>query len=166
MIKRIFTLLLVLLAACGTMAQSQVCLKGRVIDAASGVVVEGAAVALEGMGLSTTTSASGEFSICGSIGFPVRLRVSHIGFAEYHVEINQPNSDIVIALTPKFYALDRVVVTATLTPRYTEDVPALVSVIGAESVTAQPATNTDNLCAPFPGCTLIGAMAFFLRMHR
>ena len=151
MIKRIFTLLLVLLAACGVMAQSQVCLKGRVIDAATGVVVEGAAVTLEGMGLSTTTTASGEFSICGSIGFPVRLRVSHIGFAEYHVEVNQPNSDIVIALTPKIYALDRVVVTATLTPRYTEDVPALVSVIGAESVTAQPATNTDNLLRTIPG---------------
>ncbi|NOU18827.1 MAG: TonB-dependent receptor [Bacteroidales bacterium] len=130
---------------------NQNCFKGKVVDANSKKPLAGVTVKVVSETIGAITGLNGEFLLCEIKQETIDLLFSHIGYKPVYklhvraidfVEVNLMESPI---------ALDPIVVTATLTPQSTWEVPALVSVIDSVKVRSQSALNTDDYLRTIPG---------------
>ena len=128
---------------------AQDCLTGIVVDSKSKEPLEGAAIRMRGSNLGVTTANDGRFTICPQNTNQAVFIVSFLGYETREFEFPE-NQNITIELTSSPYKLERVVVTATLTPQPTWEVPAMVSVIDEVNVSNSPATNVDNFLRTIP----------------
>ena len=62
-------------------------------------------------------------------------------------------SNVTGAEEKKIYNLEEIVITATKTPKKLENVPAVVTIIGAEEIESKPARTVGDLLADLPGFT-------------
>ncbi|MGD9978307.1 MAG: TonB-dependent receptor [Bacteroidales bacterium] len=132
-------------------SSAQQCVNGRVVDATSKKPLQGVAVFVRGTGLGVTTDSLGQFKICSS-GKPIDALVfSHLGYSPCEYKLTSPLNPISIEMATSSIRIEQVVITATLTPQKTWDVPALVSVIDSVGIKSEPATNVDNLLRTIPG---------------
>jgi len=131
-------------------AISQDCVTGRVIDSQSKQPLPGVTVKLKSGNLGVSTDMDGRFRICPPASPPFSLEFTHVGYSKYEVAITTWGALSEISLTSSPWPIDQVVVTATLSPQSTREVPAMVSVIDSTHINASPATNVDNFLRTIP----------------
>ena len=129
---------------------AQDCLTGVVVDSKSKEPLQGAAVRLKGSNLGVTTNTEGNFKICPKNANQQTLVVSFLGYQTKEVEVSDFSKPFAVELSLLPYELEKVVITATLTPQPTWEVPAMVSVIDEVNVSNSPATNVDNFLRTIP----------------
>lgn len=139
---------ILLLSVSYTFAQD--CLTGVVVDSKSKEPLQGAAVRLKGSNLGVTTNTEGNFKICPKNANQQTLVVSFLGYQTKEVEVSDFSKPFAVELSLLPYELEKVVITATLTPQPTWEVPAMVSVIDEVNVSNSPATNVDNFLRTIP----------------
>jgi len=128
---------------------SQSCITGTITDKASNAPMQ-ASVKLLGTNKGVSANEQGFFKICPDIEPPYTLTISHVGFQSRDIRVTSQNQILEVQLSALAFALDRVVVTATLNPQSTWEVPAMVSVIDSINVLSTPATNVDNYLRTIP----------------
>ncbi len=119
---------------------------GIVLNADTGDPVAYANVLVLNNKTGTITDSAGRFTLSLVESFPVRLRVSHIGFETANITItDSTRNPITIQLSETFFQMDRVVVTATRTPRIFRDVPVATEVITKQDIRDSGALNVGDL---------------------
>lgn len=147
MIKHLSTLILFF----GVISlQAQECITGRVLDSHSKAPVEGVSVRVKGSTVGISTSHDGSFRICPPNQPPYSLVFSHITYVSKEITILSNEQSIEVLLSQTMVPIEQVVFTATLSPKTTREVPAMVSVIDSTQLTASPATNVDNFLRTIP----------------
>lgn len=126
-------------------------LKGRVYDARTLKPLTRVAIAFKGKTQGAVTDSLGQFSFSININEPVSLEFSHLGYKTVVQEFVKSEIDIKIYLQEYFIPLNPIVVTATLAPQSTWEVPAMVSVIDTVSLHSESALNVDNYLRTIPG---------------
>jgi len=130
---------------------NQNCFKGKVIDSETQKPLAGVTVKVLNKAIGTVTDLNGVFSLCEIDQKIVNLSFSHVGYKSISKLNINPSDFVEVSLSESPIALDQIVVTATLTPQSTWEVPALVSVIDSVKVRSQSALNTDNYLRTIPG---------------
>lgn len=132
-------------------AYSQNCIHGIVLESKTKKPISGVSIKLSDQSKGTVTDSTGRFSICEINNENIRLTISHIGFKTAYKLYVYPTGLIEVFLSESPILLDQLVVTATLTPQSTWEVPALVSVIDSVKLRSESALNTDNYLRTIPG---------------
>ena len=148
--KRILVVFSIALAF-SVSSYGQSCIKGRVTDAKTKKPISGVSIKLTDKPIGSVTDSNGEFTVCNLNQESFDLLASHIGFKTFTQKDIKPNSYLDIQLEESPIPLDQVVITATLTPQKTWEVPAMVSVIDSIKLRAESALNTDNYLRTIPG---------------
>ncbi|NVO09380.1 MAG: TonB-dependent receptor [Bacteroidales bacterium] len=130
---------------------NQNCFKGKVVDSKTQKPLVGVTVKVLNKAIGTVTDLNGVFSLCDIVQKSVDLSFSHVGYKSISKLSINPSDFVEVSLSESPIALDQIVVTATLTPQSTWEVPALVSVIDSVRVRSQSALNTDNYLRTIPG---------------
>ncbi len=130
---------------------NQNCFKGKVMDANSKKPLAGVTVKILDKAIGAVTDLNGVFSLCEIDQKSVNLSFSHVSYKSISKLNINPSDFVEVFLSESPIALDQIVVTATLTPQSTWEVPALVSVIDSVKVRSQSALNTDNYLRTIPG---------------
>jgi iron complex outermembrane receptor protein len=144
----IFVILTLLFCSSG---YGQDCIRGKVVDSKTQKPIQGVTVKVIDETVGCITDSQGEFSICNLNKSTITLQFSHIGYRTVIKANLDPNNLNKISLIETPFPLDPIVVTATLTPQRTWEIPALVSVIDSVKIQSQSATNTDNYLRTIPG---------------
>jgi TonB-linked SusC/RagA family outer membrane protein len=135
----------------GNLSAQQIQVHGRVVNAQNQPVA-GAAIAAQGSGAATTTSATGEFTLTVPSA-SATLLVSALNFEAATVPLNG-RTEIVITLTGQAVQLDALVVVGYGTQKKS-DVTGSVASIGPERLEDTPATSVlQALQGALPGVTV------------
>ncbi|MCB9001584.1 MAG: TonB-dependent receptor [Bacteroidales bacterium] len=131
-------------------AFAQSCISGKVIDTDTGNPLQGVTVTIKGTTKGVVTDSLGRFKICFSNALPETLVFNHLGYISKEEKCDSYKA-ILVELKSKSIPIEQVVVTATLNPEPTWEVPAMVSVVSKQVVQNTPTTNVDNLLETIPG---------------
>ncbi len=148
MIKRLAVVISFLLFSLAL--QSQDCIKGTVIDFESKTPLQGATIRIKDNSQGAITNGDGTFTICSSNIKNNTLNINHLGYRLKTISVST-GENILVELYPIAFPIEQVVVTATLNPEETWNVPAMVTVVDSISIAASPAANVDNLLRTVPG---------------
>lgn len=120
--------------------------KGRVINAVTGLPVDGATIRVDDSLAGCITNNNGEFSISDIPEGNHTLRISHLGFAplKYKISSSDFSNDIVIELEESYVNLAQVVVTGTGTHHRMADTPVPVTVITSADIKNSSATTLEE----------------------
>ncbi len=129
---------------------AQDCITGKVYDSQSKSPIPGVSVRLKGSLSGVSSNSDGNFRICPSVAPPFSLTFSHVGYASREIEVSNFDASIEVSLSSSTYPIEQVVITVTLNPQSTREVPAMVSVVDSISISASPATNVDNFLRTIP----------------
>ncbi len=144
--KSLFTALLIALAAVGLRAQrGQV--TGKVTDSATGEVLPGATVVVDGALGGTATDRNGMYTLSVEAGSR-RLVVSLVGYQSATVSVNVVAGQVVsadVALEPTGLRGSEVVVSASRRAEKLTNAPATISVINAQAIAELPSFNVAEL---------------------
>lgn len=147
LVKSIFTFILALSVEFGF---AQHCVKGRIVDFETQRGLQGVAVLIKGTNHGTITDSLGTFSICSQSNIGT-LVFSHLGYLPIEFKIYDYEQNLRVELRRSSIQIEQVVVTATLNPQPTWEVPAMITAIDSVSVNGSPSTNVDNLLKTVPG---------------
>ena len=174
-VKRGWIVLLAMLLArvTGAEAQQTAAVSGRVVDAVSGVAVEGAAVRIaESASEVVRSGPDGRWSIAGIVAGNHLLRVERTGYTARTVSVRVPASaEARIALSPEALKLDALVVTASRRMQRLADVPVTTELItreelrqsGASDLTSALVEHTGVLDMPHPANPNADQLQVFLQ---
>ncbi|HSA04850.1 MAG TPA: carboxypeptidase-like regulatory domain-containing protein, partial [Tenuifilaceae bacterium] len=129
---------------------AQHCVKGKVVDSESQKELQGVAVIVKGTTRGVITDSNGNFSVCNQSRIDA-LIVSHLGYFPVETKVVEGSDILMVALKPTSIPIEQVVITATLNPQSTWEVPAMVTAIDSVSVKGSPNTNVDNFLKTIPG---------------
>lgn len=118
---------------------------GVVVDAATGVAIEGAQIVIDGTRLSGVTSADGRFRIGGLGGEEVRLRIAMIGYRTMTQAVRAGQEDIRVEMEQTAVALDELVVTGSVHPTAVRAVPTPITIITADDIQQKGVQRIDQL---------------------
>jgi iron complex outermembrane recepter protein len=130
---------------------SQNCITGRVIDSRTQQPISSVTVKIVERNIGTVTNSNGNFTLCDIKQDFSNLVFSHIGYKSTFRVSLKGNEFVDIFLEESPIELNPIVITATLTPQSTWEVPAMVSVIDSIRLRSQSALNTDNYLRTIPG---------------
>lgn len=130
---------------------NQNCIKGKVIDSKTQKPIQGVTIRIDKEAKGSVTDSNGDFSICNVRHELSNLIISHVGYKTILKSKVKSNDLVNVNLLESPIELDPIVVTATLTPQSTWNVPAMVSVIDSVRLRSQSALNTDNYLRTIPG---------------
>lgn len=127
-------------------------LRGTVVDAADGLALAGANVALLGTVLGTITGTDGTFRLTRvSEGATThRLRISMIGYRDAMLDV-QAGQQVHVALVPAAIALNPVVVTADRRAQSLDESSQSISVLSASDIEARTNLRLDDALEMVPG---------------
>lgn len=130
-------------------------LTGRVTNE-EGAPVSDAHVTLVDSNLQTVTNPNGTFVFAGVENGAYQLQVSSVGFITYRrkIRVFQRHNTVNVQLQKQIYRAPTVVVTATRTRRYLEDVPQPVTVISEKEIETSGSTRLSDILAEQTGLTL------------
>lgn len=134
-----------------TSGYSQDCITGRVVDSQTHQPISGVTIKIVEKDKGMVTDSQGNFSICDIKEESLNLVISHIGYKSVFKLKVKTNESIDVNLVESPIELNPIVITATLTPQSTWEVPAMVSVIDSVKLRSQSALNTDNYLRTIPG---------------
>jgi len=129
----------------------QTCIKGLVFDSKSHKPIVGVAVLADDGIHGTVTDSSGHFMLCVQPKTVRTITVSHLGYEPAVRQIEVGGEEMKIYLNEFAFILNPLVVTATLGPQRTWEVPSKVSVIDSVSIKSESALNVDNYLRTIPG---------------
>lgn len=131
-------------------AFGQSCVRGVVLDGKNNQPLSGVAIRIYGTTSGYATDSKGEFTICDLKQPEITLELSHVGYKS-SIRSNVTASEMLkVYLIESPIAIDPIVVTATLNPQSTWEVPSMVSVIDSIKLRSQSALNTDNYLQTIP----------------
>ena len=122
--------------------QASPVVKGKVFDASTGEPIVGATIYFTDEGRGTASDAEGFFELDVQ-RFPVRLRVSYIGYETQEMEVKSGKHDLFISLTDNA-RIDEVVVVAYGTQKRTQLTGSVVT-LKAEALEASTAPSLDAM---------------------
>jgi TonB-linked SusC/RagA family outer membrane protein len=150
-LRPLVALVFAFFGAFSTLAAQQVQVHGRVVNDQNQPVA-GASIAVQGSGASTTSSATGEFTLSAPSA-DATLLVSYPGFEAATVPLNG-RTEVVITLTGSAVQLEGLVVVGYGSQKKS-DVTGSVASIGAEQLEERPVTSVlQALQGALPGVTI------------
>ncbi len=146
-------LLFLLINFLGVGAYSQVTIKGNVADESNGNVLPGASVIIHDLNLTTTTDKNGNYTFSNIQAGTYIINVSFVGYRDIsqYVIIAQGVYKQNFLLYPKSVEMDSVIVTATLTDKNINDIPASVGVVTHEQLQSLPCISVDEYLSSIAG---------------
>ncbi|NOZ74940.1 MAG: TonB-dependent receptor, partial [FCB group bacterium] len=121
-------------------------LTGFVRNADTGAPVTYANVLVLNTQTGAITDSTGRFILQPNVSPPLRLIVSHIGYETAYFNVTEKNrNSLTIPLEESFFQMDRVVVTATRTPKIFRNVPVATEVITRQDIRDSGALNVGDL---------------------
>ena len=157
-IKISFFLFFFLLPLFANNANKQI--EGIVIDAETGNRLAQANIIISGTDFGTITNNDGEFIIEYSSDYPVRLKISHIGYITYVEQITQQmTNSIEIKLYPQTIQMDELVVTGTRSKKFRSEAPIATEVISQKEIQNSGARNVAELLSQRAGVSLQTSVA-------
>lgn len=96
--KKIITVLLLIIVICGKVYPQDFSVKGKVKDASTGIGLPGANIILPVNNYVTLTDENGRFEISNVDAFPVLIIVSYVGFISDSLYVKEPGSELDIKL--------------------------------------------------------------------
>ena len=115
-----------LLFCSGTMLFAQTTITGYVKDSKTGVPLNDVNIIVFGKSIGTTTDSTGNFRLNVNQDFPIRLRVSMIGFVSDIVEVKSNAQAVTIRLKEMVAELDEVIVAASRNPERIMESPVSI----------------------------------------
>ncbi|QZE13411.1 TonB-dependent receptor [Halosquirtibacter laminarini] len=151
-------------------AQDQTVLRGKVLNADTGLPIQGVQIVLDASRLGTSTDIRGYFQLNISTQIKSKtLNLSCIGFIKRSVPISNFNNkrEFVIKLSPSVEGLSEVVVTATGTSHRLESVPVRTEVIRGKQIELMGVSNVEEtLSYVNPSLSFSpNAMGSFMKMN-
>ncbi len=133
-------------------------LRGRVIDAETGVAIQGAAVEALGVTGTQVTNASGQFQLSVAPG-SYSVVVSLIGFETARIDgvsvAAGETRSVDISMRSRAFILNPVVVTASRRQEKSLDAPASIAVVSAEQIARVPAATPMEHVRSLPGVDMV-----------
>ncbi len=153
-------LLLVLSAGTSVLAQDARTVRGYVTDRATGEVLPGVTIRVEGTRLGAVTNKEGRFQINDVPLGPVRLRASLLGYANEDVGItlfaDGPSKDVIFTMLPTGLQTDEIVVSAGRRVQAVQDVPISVSSLTQADLVQRGITQVDQALRYVSGVSVVG----------
>lgn len=134
-----------------SLAQSTI--TGTVFDSATGETLVGASIAEEGSFNGTATDARGMFTLNTPSAYPVRIKISFVGYNELSLSVVDANP-VRVALTSTSKPLEEVVITARRRKETAQEVPIAISVVGGKMIEDAGAFNVARLKEMVPSVQL------------
>ncbi len=143
--KILLTVLFVFAFSAMILAQNLV--TGIVINSETKEPLVGANIIVKELSRGISTNAEGKFQFENIDLGDYSFKVSFVGYYDkvQNIKIAEGNNYIEIELIPSAVAMDKVIITATLTERKIEDLPGQSAVIEEEEIEQFPTSNVDNL---------------------
>ena len=129
-------------------------INGTVVDAATNIPIPNVNVYIKKQSAGTATSLNGNFSLNYENGNNVFLTVSHIGYADKTISLNDNSEVVVIKLDEMFFEMDDIVVTSTRTQKLHRDVPVATEVISRQDIEDSGALHVQDLLNSYSGVSL------------
>jgi iron complex outermembrane receptor protein len=142
-------------------AQSEI--KGTIKDSKTKEVIAFANITL-GNKLGMVSNEKGYFEFKNLKAGNYNLVVSFLGFEKYSKKIEVKNNEIVdleILLKQSYFTADDVVITATKTENYIQNIPTRINLISPRQIKSIPAQSTDDLLNTIPGVNISRTFGIF-----
>lgn len=127
---------------------------GTVVDAATKTPIQNVNVYIKNQNVGTATSSSGSFSLDYSNDKNIILTVSHVGYKDKSVVIEDKSKPLVITLDEMFFQMDDIVVTSTRTDKLHKNVPVATEIISRKDILDSGALNVEDLLNGYSGVSL------------
>ncbi|RMF06976.1 MAG: TonB-dependent receptor [Candidatus Neomarinimicrobiota bacterium] len=155
----IFPLFLLLEFSYGLGQDTQVVLRGRVLDSATGRPLPNVNVEILGTDRGTVSDRWGRFTLILREASPITIQVSHIGYETAHTFWTPDQPPVVqFRLKETFLLMDEVVATGTRTPRIHRNVPVPTEVISTQDIREAGTLNVADLLNQQAGVQIASAV--------
>jgi iron complex outermembrane receptor protein len=145
-IQKLFTLLVLFFTCITDYAQN---VQGTVLDKSNNEPLISARIESSD-GQKTVTNADGNFKL-NIVKFPIRLKVSMVGYATQEITVNAPNSNLIIKLGSSDFQTGTVVVSASRRQQEIEEVPMSMDVLKADFMDSKGFSNLEDAVESTPG---------------
>lgn len=162
-------IMLATLALLPFLSMAQISLKGKVMDAQTGVTLQGAHLKLNNRLVKTTTDEQGSFNISGLKPGTYRLKVSYMGYQTWEkpIELNE-NQELTISMESSAIMSEEAIITST---RANEKTPVAYQNLNAEEISRKnQGRDIPFLLEQMPGIVVssdagagVGATSFRIR---
>lgn len=159
--KRIILFIIALI--CYSQVFSQNSIIGNITDSENNTAIEFANVSLNKT-IGTTSNVSGQFDFKNLKSGKYNLVVSYVGYQKFTKTINlksNENIDLNIKLNPDNLLANDVVITATKTENFINQVPTRINLLSPRQIELLPAQSTDELLANIPGVNVNRSFGIF-----
>ncbi|HRE96653.1 MAG TPA: carboxypeptidase-like regulatory domain-containing protein, partial [Flavobacteriales bacterium] len=129
-------------------------LTGTITDSETKEPLIGASVVIKGNSKGTTTDANGKFVLSNSVGFPVRIIVSYIGYHSQEIEAKVPGENLDIKLKSNNTLIDEITISARRREENAQDVPIPISVVSGAQIEESGAFNVNRIKELVPSVQL------------
>jgi outer membrane receptor protein involved in Fe transport len=154
-----YILIVVLFISAIVYAQSDVTIKGRVLDRETGQGLPGTNILLEGTFLGGLSDVDGRFQIVHVPEGRYVIRASYIGYASKSVPllVERSKANVVeILLEPSAIQLNQVVITGSRQPETLAKAAASINVLGKEDIQRRNLFRLDEALQNVPGLAIVG----------
>lgn len=148
-----YLLILFFLSPLFLLAQQQIKISGRVIDAADKTGLPGASVKLKGTTLGTLTDGDGRFSMVVPRQ-DVYLRISSVGFLPQEIQVNT-QTELLISLQQNNNNLDELVIVGYGTQKKATITGSVSTIKSAELVVTKNESTVNMLTGKIPGIRVL-----------
>lgn len=159
--KKYYLITLLIIITTNIYAQST--FKGTITDIKTGVAIQYANISI-GNELGTTSDEKGFFVINNIPAGEYSMHISYLSYETLTQKIIiQENEDLELEfkLNPTTFTADDVVITATKTENYIQNIPTRINLISSRQIEAIPAQTTDDLLALVPGINISRSFGIF-----
>lgn len=135
---------------------------GKIFDSDTKETIQYANIALDSKG--TASDENGFFTLKHISEGKHTIKISCVGYQNLTQEIvvnKQSDNHFEFLLIPKTYMSEEVIVTATKTENYIQDIPVRVNLVSSRQIESLPAQTTDELLNYVPGINISRSFGIF-----
>jgi iron complex outermembrane receptor protein len=154
--RRLLTILGLLLLHTAVWAQTAVKISGKVTDSKTGEPLSGAAVSIRSTGAGTFTDQDGNYALSVSKPGKITVVVTFVGYSDVSKQIDATgNTTLNVAMAVSAGIGDEVVVSASKRPEKITRAPASISVITAKDLEQSSSFNIGELASKLQGVEFV-----------
>ncbi len=158
-LKRSAILAALILFATGLLAQSLI--QGQVTDRQNGETLIGANIIIIGKVGGTVSDLDGSFQLETAASFPLKIRVSYIGYQSEDIEITSPDQPLRVMLTPVSVLVNDIVVAASRIDERIMQAPVTIEKMGPVDIRQASAPDFYDAISNLKGVqTVKGSLTF------